>query len=62
MKEIMKTVLGIVCLISLFLACAEADTIVAQLAWTLSMLSICFVSGRILTSKYMTKEELDEEI
>ena len=62
MKEIKKTLLGFVCLMSLFLACAEAKTIAAQLAWTLTMLSICFISGIILVKKYMTKEELEEEV
>lgn len=58
----MKTVLGIVCLMSLFLACAEAETAILQLIWSFSMLGICYLSGRILVKNYMTKEELEEEI
>lgn len=61
MKEIMKMILGIICLMSLFLACAEAETFTAQLAWSLTMLAICAVSGWGM-SKLMTKEELGEEI
>lgn len=61
MKEIMKMILGIICLMSLFLACAEAETIEAQLIWSLSMLAICAVSGWG-ASKLMTKEELEEEV
>lgn len=46
---------------SLFLACAEADTIADQLSWSLSMLAICAVSGWGV-SKLMTQDELNEKV
>ena len=58
----MKTALGFICFMSLLLACAEAETFTAQLAWTLSMLTVCVISGKILANKYMTKKELEEEV
>lgn len=61
MKGIIKTLLGIICLMSLFLACAEADTIADQLSWSLSMLAICALSGWGV-SKLMTQDELNEKV
>ena len=46
---------------SLFLACAEAETIEAQVVWSFSMLAICAVSG-LGVSKLMTQEELNEKV
>ena len=60
MKNIIKDILGFICLTSLFLACAEAETFIAQIAWSLTMLAICAVSGWGVT-KLMTKEELNEK-
>lgn len=60
MKTIIKNALGFICLMSLFLACAEAETITAQLAWSLTMLAICAVSGWGVR-KLMTQEELNEK-
>lgn len=61
MKKILKGVLGVVCVMSLFLACGEGETPSSQLVWTLSWLSVSVVSGR-WCSKMMTDEELNEEV
>lgn len=60
--ELKKTILGLIVVFSLFLACAEAETLTAQVIWSLSMMAICFVSGRIYVKKFMTKEELKERV
>ena len=59
--SIIKTILGVVTLLSLFLACAEADTILSQVIWTSSCLYICYLSGKAFT-KYLTKEEQEERV
>lgn len=61
MKNFIKNALGFICLMSLFLACAEAETITARLAWSLSMLTVCAASGWGMT-KLMTEEELNEKV
>jgi hypothetical protein len=61
MKKILKGVLGVVCVMSLFLACGEGETLSSQLVWTLSWLSVATVSG-VLCSKMMTEEELNEKV
>ena len=58
--ELKKTILGLIVVFSLFLTCAEAETLTAQVVWSLSMMAICFISGRIYVKKFMTKEELEE--
>ena len=58
--ELKKTILGLIMVFSLFLTCAEAETLTAQVVWSLSMMAICFVSGRIYVKKFMTDEELEE--
>ena len=60
--ELKKTILGLIVVFSLFLTCAEAETLIAQVIWSLSMMAICFVSGRIYVKKFMTKEELEERV
>ena len=60
--ELKKTILGLIVVFSLFLTCAEAETLTAQVVWSLSMMAICFVSGRIYVKKFMTKEELEERV
>ena len=58
--ELKKTILGLIVVFSLFLTCAE--TLTAQVVWSLSMMAICFVSGRIYVKKFMTDEELEERV
>ena len=60
--ELKKTILGLIVVFSLFLTCAEAETLTAQVVWSLSMMAICFISGRIYVKKFMTKEELEERV
>lgn len=60
--ELKKTILGLIVVFSLFLTCAEAETLTAQVIWSLSMMTICFVSGRIYVKKFMTDEELEEMV
>lgn len=60
--ELKKTILGLIVVFSLFLTCAEAETLTAQIVWSLSMMAICFISGRIYVKKFMTKEELEERV
>lgn len=60
--ELKKTILGLIVVFSLFLTGAEAETLTAQVIWSLSMMAICFISGRIYVKKFMTKEELEERV
>ena len=60
-STIIKTILGMAALISLFLACAEAETFFSQILWSGSMLLICGVSAKGL-ERYMSNEEINEEV
>lgn len=57
-KSIISTILGLGAVISLFLACGEADTSFNQILWSGSWMSVCFLCGKGST-KYMN--EVDEE-
>ena len=58
----MRTILGMIIVGSLFLACAEAETWFIQILWSGTMLTICAISAKAFEKKYMTKEELEEKI
>lgn len=45
-KTIIKTILGMATIISLFLACAEADSATTQLLWSGSCLLVCGLSAK----------------
>lgn len=60
-REILKTILGMTGMFSLFLACAEAETILSQLLWSGSMMLICFASMKGY-EKLMTDEEKEERV
>lgn len=56
-KSIIKYTLGMVAIISLFLACGEADIRSTQMLWSGSWMLVCFISGKAMT-KYFDKEDL----
>ena len=60
-KTIIKTILGMVAMLSLFLACAEADSATGQLLWTGVCLCICGISAKGY-ERCMTKKEMEEEV
>lgn len=60
-REILKTILGMTGMFSLFLTCAEAETILSQLLWSGSMMLICFASMKGY-EKLMTDEEKEERV
>ena len=60
-KTIIRNILGLATLASLFLACSEADTAFNQLLWTGSWAVICFFCGRGFT-KYMSEAEKEERV
>ena len=60
-KEILKTILGMTGMFSLFLACGEAETALSQLLWSGSMMLICYASMKGLDA-LMTKEEKEEKV
>lgn len=45
-KSIIATILGFIAVISLFLACGEADTSFNQILWSGSWMLVCFVCGK----------------
>lgn len=57
----MKTIYGMVAIVSLFLACSEAETGMSQILWSGSMLLICGLSAKGF-EKYMTEEEKNETV
>lgn len=59
--KIMRTIYGMVAIMSLFLACGEAETATNQLLWSGSMMLICWLSGKGF-EKYMTEEEKKETV
>ena len=59
--KILRTVYGFVAVMSLFLACAEADTITTQVIWSCSMMLVSGLSAKGF-EKYMTEEEKNERV
>lgn len=55
-KSIIKYTLGMVTVISLFLACGEAETAFNQILWSGSWMLVCFISGKA-TTKYFNEED-----
>lgn len=60
MRTFIKNALGFICVMSLLLACGEGETLQAQIIWSASWLSVCVISGKLMT-KLMTQEELEEK-
>ena len=60
-KEILKKILGMTGMFSLFLACAEAETILSQVLWSGSMIAICFASMKGY-EVLMTDEDKEENV
>lgn len=59
---IIRTIIGMVSIMSLFLACAEADSATNQLLWSGSCLLVCGISGKVFVKHCMTKEEKEERV
>lgn len=59
--RILKNLFGFIAGMSLFLACAEAETAMTQLIWSGSMLLVCWISVKGF-EKYMTDEEKAEKV
>lgn len=59
--RILKNLYGLIAGISLFLACAEAETIKSQLIWSGSMMAVCAISAKRM-DHYMTIEETQEKV
>lgn len=62
MKTVIKNILAFIGISTLFLACAEADTLLGQILWSGSMITICAVCAKLFEKKFMTEEELEEEV
>ena len=60
-NSIIRFILGMVTIISLFLAGSEADSAFNQLLWSGSCLLVCGISGKAF-SKYLTNEEKEEQV
>lgn len=58
---ILKNVYAVLMASSLFLTCAEADTIISQLIWSGSMMAVCWFSAKRI-EHYMTDEEKQERV
>lgn len=56
-KSIIRAIVGMVTIMSLFLACAEADS-----ATNRSCLLVCGVSAKVFEKHCMTKEEKEEQV
>lgn len=61
-KSIIRAIVGMVTITSLFLACAEADSAINQLLWSGSCLFVCGISAKIFEKHCMTKEEKEEQV
>lgn len=59
-KSIIRTIIGMVTITSLMLACAEADSATNQLLWSGSCLLVCGISAKVFDC--ITKGEQEEEI
>jgi hypothetical protein len=60
-KEIKKTIYGLVVMVSIFLACGEAETMFNQILWSGSFLSIAALAARGF-ERNMTEEEKEERV
>ena len=60
-KTIIRNLLGMGTIASLFLACSEADTIFNQLLWSGSWAFVCYFCGKGF-AKYMTGAEKEERV
>ncbi len=58
---ILKNVYAVLMALSLFLTCAEAETIISQLIWSGSMMAVCWFSAKRI-EHYMTDEEKQERV
>lgn len=58
---ILKNVYAVLMASSLFLTCAEAETIISQLIWSGSMMAVCWFSAKRI-EHYMTDEEKQERV
>lgn len=58
--RILKNIYAVLMASSLFLACAEAETIGSQLIWSGSMMAVCWFSAKRM-DHYMTEEEKQEK-
>lgn len=58
--RILKNIYAALMASSLFLTCAEAETITAQLIWSGSMMAVCWFSAKRM-DHYMTEEEKQEK-
>ena len=61
-NSVIRAIVGMVTIISLFLACAEANSAVKQLLWSGSWLLVCGISGKVFEKYCMTKEEKEEQV
>lgn len=59
---IIRTIIGMVTIMSLFLACAEAEVAKSQLLWSGSWLLVCVISGKVFEKYCMTDEEKEERV
>lgn len=59
--RILKNFYAILMASSLFLTCAEAETITSQLIWSGSMMAVCWFSAKRI-DHYMTDEEKQERV
>ena len=59
---IIRTIIGMVTIMNLFLACAEADSATSQILWSGSWLLVCGISGKVFEKHCMTKEEKEEQV
>ena len=60
-KSVMKAICGMAAVASLFLLTGEAESLVGQVLWSGSMLTIFAVSAKGF-EKCMTKEEKEERV
>lgn len=61
-KSIIRAIVGMVTIMSLFLACAEADSATNQLLWSGSWLLVCGISGKVFGKYCLTDEEKREQV
>ena len=59
--KIMRTVYGMVTVMSLFLACSEAETGMIQILWSGSWMFVCLLSAKRF-EKCLDKEEREERV
>ena len=61
-KSIIRGIVGMATIMSLFLACAEADSATTQILWSGSWLLVCGISGKVFEKYCMTDEEKEEQV